>query len=469
MALKCLGLAAWMVRSGLPLPVLADSSVGWFDPVLVDVGDEQSLERSLSTFSAHVTNLSAILGMAARHTLVLLDEVVAGTDPEEGAALATAVLETLVERGVAVAVTTHYERLKERAYRDSRFVNASVGFDFTRMAPTFRLALGVPGPSSALMVAARFGIPHAVLERAQAHLPDESVAREDLVQSLAAEREQVVSERAELEAERARQAELTRELEAERQTVRAQERERLGREAARAHGTSARGESRAPNGHQPPPAAGFAEGRARRAWSGHQPRGRQVSVGSELVNSSRREPEPRGGRLTEADLAPGARAYLPRLATLVELVEPPVRGQVRVRAGAMKLLVGMDELAPVSADTVAPPSRSQAAPAESSERDGERVRARADSQQHARSARRTCGGGTRPGGRFLGPADPRGGCGGFRCSTVTARVGSRRPCASTSAGRATSSVRIRPIRTTAGTPSPCSGSRAEGSCRMAGG
>jgi DNA mismatch repair protein MutS2 len=339
-----------MVRSGLPLPAQADSSVGWFDPVLADVGDEQSLERSLSTFSAHVTHLSSILAMADRHTLVLLDEVVAGTDPEEGAALANAVLETLVEQGAAVAVTTHYERLKERAYRDPRFVNASVGFDLTRMAPTFRLALGVPGPSSALAVAARFGIPDRVLERAQVHLPGESVTRESLVQSLAAEREQVVRARAELQIELERQAELTRQLETERQTVRAQEREKLGREAAglMAQVREARAELRTATSRLRRPDLRKEElGELGRTIS-HA--AQVVSLGSELEKSSRREPEPRGGHLTEVDLGPGARAYLPRLATLVEVVEPPARGQVRVRAGNMKLLVSIDELAPSSAE-----------------------------------------------------------------------------------------------------------------------
>ena len=384
-ALKCLGLAAWMVRSGLPLPAQADSSVGWFDPVLADVGDEQSLERSLSTFSAHVTNLSAILGRAKRHTLVLLDEVVAGTDPEEGAALAAAVLETLVEQDAAVAVTTHYERLKERAYVDSRFVNASVGFDLARMAPTFRVALGVPGPSSALAVAARFGIPGAVLLRAQAHLPDESVERENLVQRLAAEREALGRARTELEEQAERQSELTRELEAERQTARTKERERLAREAdalmavvrdARAELRTAVSRLRRPE--------------LRRDELGELGRSisraaRHVSVGSELVESSRTGPEPEARGLTDGDLVPGARAYLPRLAAAVEVVEPPVRGQVRVRVGAMKLLVSTDELVTVSAAPAS--SYPQAAPAAAPERDGERIRAGTDPQQHAGSTR----------------------------------------------------------------------------------
>ena len=144
-ALKCLGLAVWMARAGIPIPADAASRVGWFANVLTDIGDEQSLARSLSTFSAHSARLGSYLEKADDQTLVLLDEVAAGTDPDEGAALATAVLESFVTRGAAIAVTTHYERLKQLAPRDARFENASVGFDFHTMSPTFRVTLGVPG------------------------------------------------------------------------------------------------------------------------------------------------------------------------------------------------------------------------------------------------------------------------------------------------------------------------------------
>jgi DNA mismatch repair protein MutS2 len=187
-ALKTAGLIALLVRSGLPVPVRADSVVGWFDRVLCDIGDEQSIVRSLSTFSAHIENLRTILECAGRRTLVLLDEVAAGTDPEEGAALAAAVLEALTQRGAAVGVTTHYERLKELATQTACFLNASVGFDFTQMAPTFRLHLGVPGPSSALAVARRHGLSQALIERAKALLPTQALDRETALRELSRER-----------------------------------------------------------------------------------------------------------------------------------------------------------------------------------------------------------------------------------------------------------------------------------------
>src|SRR5690606_26871946 len=144
-ALKCLGLAALMARAGVPIPAAVGSRVGYFDEVLSDIGDDQSLALSLSTFSGHVRNLALMLETAQRSpreggpggTLISLDELAAGTDPDQGAALATAVLEALAASGAAVAVTTHYEALKELAARDARFENASVGFDMAALAPTF--------------------------------------------------------------------------------------------------------------------------------------------------------------------------------------------------------------------------------------------------------------------------------------------------------------------------------------------
>ena len=144
-ALKSAGLAAWMVRSGVPVPAEPSSVFGWFDPVLTDVGDEQSISRSLSTFSAHIVNLREILSRTEPSALVLLDEVASGTDPEEGAGLAAAFIEALMQRGAAVMVTTHYERLKEIAATEAGMMNASVGFDFERMEPTFHLTFGGSG------------------------------------------------------------------------------------------------------------------------------------------------------------------------------------------------------------------------------------------------------------------------------------------------------------------------------------
>ena len=185
-ALKMLGLAALMTRAGLAVPVEAGSVCGFFSPVLAAVGDEQSLARSLSTFSAHLVTLRSVLEQAGERVLVLLDELAGATDPEAGAALACAVVQTLVERRTAVAVTTHYEALKALAAEREDMHNAAVGFDFDNMEPTFRMTMGVPGGSNALEVARRYGIPREVIEQARRALPEHSRSFETLVAKLEA-------------------------------------------------------------------------------------------------------------------------------------------------------------------------------------------------------------------------------------------------------------------------------------------
>ena len=216
-ALKTLGLAALMVRAGLPAPAKDGSRVSVFEVVLTDVGDDQNLHKSLSTFSAHVKNLAEILDATAAGALVLLDELAGGTDPREGEALAAAVLDSLAARGGTVACTTHYEGLKALALADPRFVNASVGFDLATMSPTFKLAVGIPGASSALAVARRFGVPSTVLERAERFLSREAMTFDQMATKLAAERRALELSRAaaerEAEAAREKQRALDRELE----------------------------------------------------------------------------------------------------------------------------------------------------------------------------------------------------------------------------------------------------------------
>jgi len=232
-ALKTLGLAALFTRAGIPFPADEGSVCGFFDPVLTDVGDDQSLDRKLSSFSAHVTNLAAMLDRADRRTLVLLDELAGSTDPQEGAALACAVLEALCARGAAVAVTTHYEPLKALALRRDHLRNASVGYDLARMEPTFQLTLDQPGVSSALVVAARYGIPGPVIDAARDALPEQSRDFDALVRALDDQRRQLEgaqrhAEAAQQEAERARQA-----VASELAALKERDRKALGDEAAK--------------------------------------------------------------------------------------------------------------------------------------------------------------------------------------------------------------------------------------------
>lgn len=342
-ALKCLGLAALMVASGIPVPAQPGSRVGWFDAVLTDVGDEQSLARSLSTFSAHVDNLARILSRADRHVLVLLDELAGGTDPEEGSALAVAVLEALVEQGAAVAVTTHYERLKEIAAEESRFVNASVGFDLKQMAPTFRVTLGVPGPSSALAVAARFGIAPSVVARAQALVPKRSLDRDQLLRELETEREALRVARRLAEVEATRQGELRAELERERNRIREQERTRLVREGEQLMVGVREARNRLRTVERTLAESGLTPERLRELGKEVDRAAHQVAIGSEL--GALMAPASPATRLPREDeLVVGAVVYLAKLGRTAEILELPTRGQVRVMAGSLKLLVRVEEL-----------------------------------------------------------------------------------------------------------------------------
>jgi DNA mismatch repair protein MutS2 len=342
-ALKCIGLAIWMARAGIPIPAEPSSKVGWFDPVLTDIGDEQSLARSLSTFSAHAARLSSYIAEAAPGAIVLLDEIAAGTDPDEGAALARAVLERVVSAGAAVAVTTHYEKLKELPPSDPRFENASVGFDFATMRPTFRVTLGVPGASSALAVAARYGVPSDVVARAQALIPETHRAREALLAEVEADRTRAAAERRAAEADARAQAELRTELEEEVKYARERERARLAREGSEltARVREARDQlrdatSRLKKGELDREALRGIERTVNAA-------GREVALGSALQTTLQ---EKSGAALgPEARLAAGDTVFVPKLRANAEVLEAPSRGQIKVAAGAMKLTLRLDEIA----------------------------------------------------------------------------------------------------------------------------
>ena len=202
-AMKAVGLAAVMIRLGLHVPAEAGARVDLVDQLLVDIGDGQDLSESLSTFSAHMVNLAAIVDAASDHTLALLDEVGVGTDPSEGAALAQAILEVLAGRGARVIATTHYNLLKEMAEVDERFCNASVEFDPETLAPTFRLHTGTAGVSSATAVAARMGMAQEVLERSNALLEREDRQLDHMLSELATSR--ATLEREKQEASRLRE------------------------------------------------------------------------------------------------------------------------------------------------------------------------------------------------------------------------------------------------------------------------
>jgi DNA mismatch repair protein MutS2 len=215
-ALKTVGLLALMAQAGLPVPADGDSQIPVFDAVFADIGDEQSIEQSLSTFSSHISNIIGILASATRRSLVLLDELAAGTDPAEGAALAKAILSHLLRTGCLCLATTHHGELKAFAHVTPGIANASVEFDPDTLAPTYRLHIGLPGQSNALAIAQRLGMPAEILQEARAALGPDRLAVESLISHLHREREaaetaSAAQRAAAREAERARQR-VTQEL-----------------------------------------------------------------------------------------------------------------------------------------------------------------------------------------------------------------------------------------------------------------
>lgn len=202
--LKTLGLLSLMTMCGLLIPVAPGSSVSTFENILVDIGDEQSIEQSLSTFSAHMTNIVSILEEADYRSLILVDELGSGTDPVEGAALAISVLERFRQRHCRVAATTHYAELKMYAIQTEGVENACCEFDVESLKPTYRLLIGVPGRSNAFAISQKLGLDPAIISHAQALVQSENKQFEDVVDSLEASRQQyeaMTRELAEKEAE----------------------------------------------------------------------------------------------------------------------------------------------------------------------------------------------------------------------------------------------------------------------------
>ena len=181
--LKTVGLLCAMAMTGLFIPCQEESEVSFYKDILCDIGDEQSIEQNLSTFSGHITNLRDILNIAERGNLVLIDEVGAGTEPNEGTALALAVTEFLRKSGAKCVITTHYGKLKEYSLTIDRVENASMEFDIQTLAPTYILIMGVPGSSNAIAIASKLGLRQDVIDFARSNVSDEKLAFERVIQN----------------------------------------------------------------------------------------------------------------------------------------------------------------------------------------------------------------------------------------------------------------------------------------------
>ncbi len=240
--LKTLGLLSLMAQSGMPIPASGESRIPIFEGIFADIGDEQSIEQTLSSFSWHMGNVVRIIRGATGKSLVLLDELGTSTDPAEGSALARAILRYFLVRGTLGVATTHYSDLKAFAYATEGMENASLEFDPVTLTPTYRLTVGLPGGSNAMATAARLGIPEEIINDATSMLSGTSRELENLLSNLMAEKQKVKSLQFELKAEKddytKRNAELNKELQRvkteERQAIR-EARDTIVRETAELH------------------------------------------------------------------------------------------------------------------------------------------------------------------------------------------------------------------------------------------
>lgn len=346
-ALKTAGLLTLMAQCGLQLPVEPGSGVSVFSGVYADIGDEQSIEQSLSTFSAHIANIIRILELADEQSLVLLDELGSGTDPQEGASLAMAILRELIERGSTTFVATHYPEMKAFAHTIETVRNASVQFDLESLQPTYHLSIGLPGRSNALAIAERLGLPGEIIERARQQLDPDELKADELLDEIHQQREK--AQAANQQAAQARQeaGELRRDLaerleaieQERRQTLQAA-REQADREMEELREEIRRIKRQLALAGQPLEAIQEVEAEAKEL--DHQI---QTPVERKAVEVA----------LPDFSFKPGDRVYVPALKA-EGVIEELGEKEVEVQVGNLRLRAQIEELRPLDAEEVQAPT-----------------------------------------------------------------------------------------------------------------
>ena len=349
--LKTVGLLHLMALSGLLIPAKDGSTIGFFKEIYADIGDEQSIEQSLSTFSSHMTNIVSILEKADRDSLIIIDELGSGTDPAEGAALAISIIEELKSRDARVMVTTHYSELKGYALNTEGVENASVEFDVETLRPTYRLLIGIPGKSNAFEISRRLGLNDNVISKAKEYMSKDNLQFEDLIRDL--QEKSIIANNNAREARMLKEQAEKLKLEYDQKLAKINKVREKAYEEARQEAkniiSNAKDEAdEIVKAMRELERMGIAEGGRNRLEEERKKLKDSLEAKEAALRAAREE---KGEAITKVTL--GMEAMLPSLNQRVVIISmPDNKGEVQVEAGIMKINVKLKDLRKVDAAPV---------------------------------------------------------------------------------------------------------------------